>query len=138
MIENKLKHRHKQNTYNIKMCQLKKFKIAFLNNQSQINTILLPCSCNEIMLTLLTVSSVTIIFSLCKGGGGEGCQTDIQHTIIHITSPLFLIRRLNRYSVKKAIIFRLLNSCNLIQLHKQVSYSTFVYLISLQEKHVYV
>ena len=83
------------------------------------------------MLTLLTVSSVTIIFSLCKGGGGEGCQTDIQHTIIHITSPLFLIRTLNRYSVKKAIIFRLLNSCNLIQLHKQVSYSTFVYLISL-------
>ena len=34
MIENKLKHGHKQNTYNIKMCQLKKFKIAFLNNQS--------------------------------------------------------------------------------------------------------
>ena len=138
MIENKLKHRHKQNTYNIKMCQLKKFKIAFLNNQSQINTILLPCSCNDIMLTLLSVSSITIIFSLCKGGG-EGCQTiyDIQHTIIHITS-LFLIRRLNRYSIKKATIFTLLNSCNLIQLHKQVSYSTFVYLISLQEKHVYV
>ena len=119
MIENKLKHRHKQNTYNIKMCQLKKFKIAFLNNQSQINTILLPCSCNDIMLTLLTVSSITTVFSLCKGGGEVG-QTDIQHTIIHITSPLFLIRRLNRYSIKKATILRLLNSCNLIQLHKQI------------------